>query len=71
MKGRTEMFDIAIYLIIIVGFAFMMYQTHKFIRQLKISREKGYNKDVYIFSTILIIIWVIYLAAIAYTLIAK
>lgn len=65
------MFDIAIYLIIIIGFAFMMYQTHKFIRQLKISREKGHNKDVYTFSAILIIIWVIYIFALAYTLIAK
>lgn len=65
------MIDIVIYLIIVFGFAFMLYQTHKFIRQLKISREKGHNKDLYIFSTILIIIWVIYLAAIAYTLIAK
>lgn len=65
------MFDIAICLIIIIGFAFMMYQTHKFIRQLKISREHGHKKDVYIFSSILIIIWVIYIFAIAYTLIAK
>lgn len=65
------MFDVAIYLIIIIGFAFMMYQTHKFIRQLKISHEKGHKKDVYTFSAILIIIWLIYIFAIAYTLIAK
>lgn len=65
------MFDIALYLIIIIGFAFMMYQTHKFIRQLKVSHEKGHNKDVYTFSAILIIIWVIYIFAIIYTLIVK
>ena len=65
------MFDIAICLIIIIGFTFMIYNTHKFIRQLKISRERGHSKDVYIFSAILIIIWVIYLFALAYTLIGK
>ncbi|MDW4175317.1 hypothetical protein QI193_02745 [Staphylococcus saprophyticus] len=65
------MFDVAIYLIIIIGFAFMIYQTHKFIRQLKIANEKGHSKDVYIFSAILIIIWVIYIFALAYALIAK
>ena len=65
------MFDIAICLVIIIGFTFSMYQTHKFIRQLKISRERGHNKDVYILSAILIIIWVIYIFATVYILIVN
>lgn len=65
------MVDILIYLVIILGVAFMVYQTHKFVLELKRPNNKGHKKDVYVFSAILIIFWVIYIFAVIYTLLVK
>ncbi|MDW3783651.1 hypothetical protein QI349_02745 [Staphylococcus saprophyticus] len=65
------MVDILIYFVIILGIAFMVYQTHKFVLELKRANNKGHKKDVYVFSAILIILWVIYLFAVIYTLLVK
>ena len=71
MKGENIMADILLYFVIILGVAFMVYQTHKFILEVKRANKNGHMKDVYIFSTILIILWIIYLFAVIYTLITK
>lgn len=65
------MVDILIYLVIILSVAFMVYQTHKFVLELKRANKNGRKKDVYVFSAILIILWVIYLFAVIFTLLVK
>lgn len=65
------MIDVLLYLVIIMAVAFMVYQTHRFVIQLQLAHKQGRKKDVYIFSTVLIIIWVLYIGAVIYVLLAK
>lgn len=71
MKGRIEMLDIAIYFIIIIGFAFMVYQTHKSIVQIKRASMKENKNKIYSYYAVLIVIWALYIFAVLYTLIFK
>lgn len=65
------MIDVLLYIVMIIAIAFMVYQTHRFFRALKIANEKGRKKEVYIFSAIITIIWVMYIGVVTYVLLNK
>ncbi|MGW7919196.1 hypothetical protein ACWEXK_12300 [Staphylococcus xylosus] len=65
------MLDVLLYIVMIIAIAFMVYQTHRFVRALKMANERGRKKDVYIFIAIITIIWIMYIGVVTYVLLNK
>lgn len=65
------MLDVLLYIVMIIAIAFIVYQTHRFVRALKMANERGRKKDVYIFSAIITMTWIMYIGVVTYVLINK
>lgn len=65
------MLDVLLYIVMVIAIAFVVYQTHRFVRALKMANERGRKKEVYIFSSIITIIWIMYIGVVTNVLINK
>lgn len=64
------MAEVLIYLVIVLGFAFMMYQTHRLSVELKWTYRRGEKKLTYLFITLISFLWLLYIAMLIYALIS-
>lgn len=57
------MVEILTAIVIVLGFVFMMYQTHRFVRELIRTKQKGDKRTYYTFMSVLVLVWAIYISA--------
>ncbi|MDW3926452.1 hypothetical protein QI302_02305 [Staphylococcus saprophyticus] len=55
------MLNVLIYVVGAIAFAFLLYQTIKFVQELRASYKKGYIKVVVTFTIALVCVWLLYI----------
>lgn len=55
------MFDVLIYVVGVIAFAFLLYQTIKFVQELRATYKRGYIKVVVTFTIALVCVWSLYI----------
>lgn len=60
------MLNVLIYIVGAIVFAFLVYQTFGFVKDLRASYRRGYTKVAVTFTIALVAVWVLYIGAMTY-----
>lgn len=63
------MFDVLIYVVGAIAFSFLLYQTIKFVQELRATYKRGYIKVAVTFTIALVCLWWLYIGVMMFLII--